>query len=66
MLMAVQHGLCARRAACCDLAQVLAVCLNPIDRQMQQHVTSSVFSCGMQCRLQCSRACVYAVLHAVV
>ena len=49
MLMAVQHGLCAYSAACCDLAQFVAACLNLMDSHVQQPVASSVFSCGMQC-----------------
>ncbi len=34
MLMAVQHGLCACSAACCDSAQSVAVCLGLIWRVM--------------------------------
>ena len=40
--MAVQHGLCACKAACCDLAQVVAACLNLMDSHVQQHVVLSV------------------------
>ena len=49
MLMAVQHGLCAYSAACCDLAQFVAACLNLMDSHVQQPVASPVFSCVMQC-----------------
>ncbi len=62
----VQHGMCACSAACCDLAQFVAVCWNLMDSHVQQHVASSVFSCIMQCRWQRSMACVHAVLHAVI
>jgi len=37
-------------AACCDPAQSVAVCLNLMDSQAQQHIAASpVFSCDMQC-----------------
>ena len=49
MSMAVQHGLCAYSGACCDLAQVVAACLNLMDSHVQQPVASPVVSCVMQC-----------------
>jgi len=49
MLMAVQHGLCACSAACCDSAQFVAVFLNLMDGQVQQHIAACVFSCVVQC-----------------
>ncbi len=49
MLMAVQHGFCACSAACCDLAQFVAVFLNLMDSQVQQHIAACVFSCVVQC-----------------
>ncbi len=41
-MMTVQRYLWACSAACCDLAQFVAACLNLMDSQVQQHVASSV------------------------
>ncbi len=59
MLIAVQHGLCVCSAACCDLAHFVAVCLNLMDSQVQQHVASSVLCNvdGSAAWLVCMQCC---------